>query len=147
MTSQDSSSDTPPVEGKRTQEDVEAKDASWVDNAEDYRSLLSYEEEKKLLRRVDWRLVPLSAFIFLVKSLDVNNVSRQAVVRGLWQRLTARGQASNARIMNRGTDRHILKQLNMTGDDYNFVSTVFFVSLSFPPLRRRALKIAKRSPS
>lgn len=31
--------------------------------------------------------------------------------------------------MNRGTDRHILKQLNMTGDDYNFVSTVFFVSL------------------
>lgn len=35
----------------------------------------SLEEEKKLLRRVDWRLVPMCAMIFMIKSVDVNNVS------------------------------------------------------------------------
>jgi hypothetical protein len=39
------------------------------------RGLLTYEEEKKLLRRVDWRLMPLCALIFLVKNVDANNVS------------------------------------------------------------------------
>lgn len=39
------------------------------------RGLLSYEEEKKLLRRVDWRLMPLCAVIFMVKNVDANNVS------------------------------------------------------------------------
>lgn len=31
--------------------------------------------------------------------------------------------------MNRGTPRNILKELSMTGDDYNFVSTIYFVRL------------------
>ncbi|KAJ0330545.1 hypothetical protein COL922a_012411 [Colletotrichum nupharicola] len=56
------------------------------------RSLLSYEEEKKLLRRVDWHLM-----------------------------------AAHARIMNRGTPRNILTELKMTGDDYNFVSTLYYI--------------------
>lgn len=40
------------------------------------RSLLSKEEEKKLLRRVDLRLMPLLALILMVKNLDANNVSQ-----------------------------------------------------------------------
>lgn len=39
------------------------------------RSLLSYEEEKKLLRRVDWHLMVLCALIFMVENVDANNVS------------------------------------------------------------------------
>ena len=38
------------------------------------RVLLSQEEEKKLLRRVDLRLMPLCALILLVKNIDANNV-------------------------------------------------------------------------
>ncbi|KAK4610452.1 MFS transporter prlL [Fulvia fulva] len=72
------------------------------------RTLLSYEEERKLLRRVDWHLMPLCALIFMVKNIDANN-------------------AANARIMNRGTSRNILTELGMTGDEYNFVSTVYFI--------------------
>ena len=75
MKPQDSSSDLPASKGPRIDEDVEAKDVSWQDDGEDNRALLSYEEEKRLLRRVDWRLVPMCALIFLIKSLDVNNVS------------------------------------------------------------------------
>ncbi|KAJ0271478.1 hypothetical protein COL940_011001 [Colletotrichum noveboracense] len=72
------------------------------------RSLLSYEEEKMLLRRVDWHLMVLCALIFMVKNVDANN-------------------AAHARIMNRGTPRNILTELKMTGDDYNFVSTLYYI--------------------
>ncbi|CAG9976014.1 unnamed protein product [Clonostachys byssicola] len=72
------------------------------------RGLLSYEEEKKLLRRVDIRLMILCACIFMIKNVDANN-------------------AAHARIMNRGTDRNIMTQLNMTANDYNWVSTIYFI--------------------
>lgn len=35
--------------------------------------------------------------------------------------------------MNRGTPRNILIELNMTTDDYNFVSTVYYVGFIFGP--------------
>lgn len=38
------------------------------------RTLLSYEEEKKLLRRVDWHLMLLCSVIFMIKNVDANNV-------------------------------------------------------------------------
>lgn len=73
------------------------------------RTLLTYEEEKKLLRRIDWHIMPLLAFAFLLKNLDANNVT-------------------NARIMNHGTSQNILKQLGMTANEFNFVSTIYYVS-------------------
>ena len=36
---------------------------------------MKFEEEKKLLRRVDWRIVPLCAVMYAVKSIDASNVS------------------------------------------------------------------------
>lgn len=36
-------------------------------------------------------------------------------------------QAANAVIMNRGTPRNILTELDMTTDDYNWVSTAYNV--------------------
>jgi hypothetical protein len=35
---------------------------------------LTAEEEKRLLRKVDWRLIPLLAMLYLVKKLDEINV-------------------------------------------------------------------------
>jgi len=35
---------------------------------------LTAEEEKKLLRRVDWRLIPLLCMLYMVKKLDESNV-------------------------------------------------------------------------
>jgi hypothetical protein len=73
------------------------------------RSLLTYEEEKKLLRRIDWHIMPLCAIAFLLKNIDSTNVS-------------------NARIMNTGSSRNILKQLGMSANEFNFVSTIYYVS-------------------
>ena len=39
------------------------------------RTLLTVEEEKKLLRKIDWRLMTLCSLIFMFKNLDSNNVS------------------------------------------------------------------------
>jgi hypothetical protein len=38
------------------------------------RTLLTTEEEKKLLRKIDWRLMAICSFIFMFKNLDSHNV-------------------------------------------------------------------------
>lgn len=38
------------------------------------RALLTAEEEKRLLRRIDWRLMPLCSLMFLLKNVDANSV-------------------------------------------------------------------------
>lgn len=39
------------------------------------RTTLSSGDEKKLLRRIDWHLIPLLAVIYMLKSVDFTNVS------------------------------------------------------------------------
>ncbi|UPX17248.1 uncharacterized protein EKO05_0007614 [Ascochyta rabiei] len=72
------------------------------------RTLLTAEEEKKLMRRVDWRLMTLCSIMFLLKNIDADNVS-------------------NARIMNKGTPGNIMTQLGMTSNEYNLVSTIYYI--------------------
>ncbi|KAJ4376112.1 hypothetical protein N0V83_001393 [Neocucurbitaria cava] len=72
------------------------------------RTLLTAEEEKKLLRKVDWHLMTLCSIMFLLKNIDADNVS-------------------NARIMNTGTPRNIMTQLAMSSDQYNLVTTMYYV--------------------
>lgn len=72
------------------------------------RAALTFKEEKKLLRRIDWHIMPLVSLMFLLKNIDYAN-------------------ASNARIMNGGTPQNILKQLHMSSDDFNWVSTVYYL--------------------
>lgn len=41
-------------------------------------------------------------------------------------------KVANAKIMNKGTGMNILAQLDMTANEYNLVTTVYFVRF-FPP--------------
>ncbi|KAI0469648.1 MFS general substrate transporter [Xylariaceae sp. FL0804] len=72
------------------------------------RTLLTAEEEKKLLRRIDWHLMPLCSLIFMFKQLDTENLS-------------------NARIMNQGTGQNIMTQLGLTSDQYNLVTALYYI--------------------
>ena len=72
------------------------------------RTLLSAQEENALLRRVDWRIMPVCSLLFLLKNIDADNIS-------------------NARIMNKGTDRNIMTELNMTSDQYNLLNVLHYV--------------------
>ncbi|KAI1333614.1 putative pantothenate transporter [Xylariaceae sp. FL0016] len=72
------------------------------------RTLLTAEEEKKLLTKIDWHLMPLCSLIFMFKNLDVDNVS-------------------NARIMNQGTDQNIMTQLGLTSDQFALVTVLYYI--------------------
>ncbi len=75
------------------------------------RSALTADEEKKLMRRVDLRIMILCSLIFLIKNLDSANIS-------------------NARIMNKGTPRNIMTQLNITSDQYSLLTVLYYVCLA-----------------
>ncbi|GAB1201107.1 hypothetical protein APSETT444_010494 [Aspergillus pseudonomiae] len=72
------------------------------------RASLSSTEEKKLLRRIDWHLIPLLAIMYMVKSVDFTNVSY-------------------ALTMDKGTSRNILTELKMTSNQYNLVTTMYYI--------------------
>jgi hypothetical protein len=44
----------------------------------DISQMLSRAGEKKLLRRIDWRLLPLLAAMYVVKTIDAQNVGHPA---------------------------------------------------------------------
>ncbi|KAJ0413200.1 major facilitator superfamily domain-containing protein [Aspergillus carlsbadensis] len=91
-------------EASSSQESIEGYDPELMSG----RTLLTAEEEKKLLRRIDWRLMSLCSLIFMFKNLDSNNLS-------------------NARIMNQGTEHNIMTQLGMTSNEYNLVTVLYYV--------------------
>ncbi|KZL67792.1 pantothenate transporter [Colletotrichum incanum] len=72
------------------------------------RSLLTAEEEKRLMRRVDLRIMTICSLLFLMKNIDADNIS-------------------NARIMNKETPRNIMTELNMTSDEYNLLNVLYYV--------------------
>ena len=86
------------------------------ENARRNRTLLSAQEEKALLRRIDWRIMTICSLLFLLKNIDADNIS-------------------NARIMNRGTDRNIMTELKMTSDQYNLLNVLYYVWLNQTLLR------------
>lgn len=81
------------------------------------RTLLTAEEEKALMRKVDWRIMTMCSLLFLMKNLDADNIS-------------------NARIMNRGTGRNIMTQLGMTSDEYNLLNVLYYVRDLYPRCSR-----------
>ncbi|KAL4908053.1 hypothetical protein BDW74DRAFT_115313 [Aspergillus multicolor] len=95
---------------KRTGKDagVITDEAENEINREEVLTALNADEEKRLIRRVDWRLVPILTMLYLVKKIDENN-------------------ASNARIMNKGTYRNIMTQLGVTSDDYGMITVLYTV--------------------
>ena len=49
--------------------------------ASDISPTLSGANEKKLLRRIDWRLLPLLAAMYVIKTIDAQNVSDRVYLR------------------------------------------------------------------
>ncbi|OJJ00005.1 hypothetical protein ASPVEDRAFT_81589 [Aspergillus versicolor CBS 583.65] len=93
---------------KRAGKDVDIPDGDNELSREAALTALTVDEERRLIRRVDWRLVPLLCMLYLMKKIDENN-------------------ASNARIMNQGTDRNILTQLGITSDQFGMVTVLYTV--------------------
>jgi hypothetical protein len=79
-------------------EEIEFEDGTH----EDY---IDPEAEKRLLRKLDWRLIPWLCLLYLISFLDRTNIG-------------------NAVILGLGTD------LNMDNDQFLMTLTVFFITYS-----------------
>lgn len=60
-----------------SQENKLEKGAFYDSAASDVSPSLSSADEKKLLRRIDWRLLPLLAAMYVIKTIDAQNVSHR----------------------------------------------------------------------
>lgn len=58
------------ADASSSQESIDGYDPELMNG----RTLLTAAEEKKLLRKIDWRLMTLCSLIFMFKNLDSNNV-------------------------------------------------------------------------
>lgn len=57
-------------------QDNKLEDGAFYDTAaSDIGPTWSSADEKKLLRRIDWRLLPLLAAMYVIKTIDAQNVS------------------------------------------------------------------------
>jgi hypothetical protein len=45
---------------------------------------MSSADEKRVIRRIDWRLIPLLSVMYMVKSIDFTNVRNAAVLMKKW---------------------------------------------------------------
>lgn len=55
-------------------EDLQDKIKGFDPSRMKARAILNAEEEKRLIRRVDWHLLPLLAVMYMVKTIDASNV-------------------------------------------------------------------------
>ncbi|EPE08706.1 pantothenate transporter [Ophiostoma piceae UAMH 11346] len=67
------------------------------------------DEQTKVMRKIDYRLLVLAGLIYMVKQIDVNN-------------------ASSVKVLSPGKPTNILVQLGMTSDEYNWVQSVYYIA-------------------
>ncbi|KAM0420459.1 hypothetical protein ACHAPT_011751 [Fusarium lateritium] len=91
-------------------DDVRGEIIGYDDSLMRARATLSSKEEKKLLRRIDWHLIPLLAIMYMVKTIDASNV-RDSILKLDPSLLT----------MN------IMTELRITSDQYNFVTAAYYI--------------------
>lgn len=119
-----SSSDERKVEHQSEELEIGlGKDKSTVRVIEDDVPLEQREMEAKIMRRVDWRLIPILGILYAVAGLDRVNVSSKGYV--FFQGLNGANinQLSNARVAGMDADLHF-----NIGNRYSIALLVFFIT-------------------
>ncbi|KAF9234650.1 MFS general substrate transporter [Melanogaster broomeanus] len=88
--------------GQKQPSDTQLENAGIVDDGPDARPMLTPEQEKRLWRKVDLRLMPILSLMYLLSFMD-------------------RGNIGNAKLDGLTT------QLHLTGNKYNIALTMFFI--------------------
>lgn len=60
-------------------DDFTKEEHPTIDQLETYQPPFTPEEQKKILRKVDWRIVPLLSFLYLVSFIDRGNCKSTAM--------------------------------------------------------------------
>lgn len=73
-------------------------------------SRFTADDDRRIMRKVDLRFLPLMGFMYLVKQVDYTN-------------------AASIKVLQVGQPSNVLTELGMTADQYNWIQTVYFVGL------------------
>ncbi|ODO06734.1 hypothetical protein I350_04093 [Cryptococcus amylolentus CBS 6273] len=119
---------TDELDGETTSQDLKdgVEEVAQQDADAAIKEKFTYEQEQKLLRRVDWRLLPLLILAYLLKNLDGNSISY-------------------AKVISSGKSTNILKELNITTDYYAWTSTIFTIPFILAEVPSNLL-IKKQTP-
>lgn len=79
---------------------------------QDFLSRFAADDDRRIMRKVDSRFLPLVGFMYLVKQVDYTN-------------------AASIKVLQVGQPSNVLTELGMTADQYNWIQTVYFVRLFF----------------
>jgi hypothetical protein len=95
-----------------TKNEVAFSVAAREDDSETYRrsflSRFTAEDDKRIMRKVDSRFLLLMGFMYLIKQIDYTN-------------------AASIKVLQVGTDRNVMTELGMTANDYNWLTSFYFV--------------------
>jgi hypothetical protein len=83
--------------------------SSFSDYRTTFLSSFSAAEDKAIMRKVDRRFLLLIGLMYMLKNIDYMN-------------------AATVKVLQVGQPRNILKELDMTTDEYNWVQSIYFVS-------------------
>lgn len=91
---------------------VEPQSEADDDSRETYRrnflSGFTAKDDRRIMRKVDLRFLPLMGFMYLVKQIDYTN-------------------AASIKVLQVGQPSNVLTELGMSADQYNWIQTVYFV--------------------
>ncbi|KAL4790916.1 major facilitator superfamily domain-containing protein [Aspergillus venezuelensis] len=96
---------TVPSEGRDEDANTDAVD----DHRVAFLDTFTPKVQKKIVRKVDYRILIIIGVIYLVKQIDINN-------------------ASSVKVLAADKPTNILIQLNMTADEYNWVQSIYDIS-------------------
>lgn len=88
------------------------RDADDETYRQDFLSRFTADDDRRIMRKVDLRFLPLMGFMYLVKQVDYTN-------------------AASIKVLQVGQPSNVLTELGMTADQYNWIQTVYFVRLVF----------------
>ncbi|KAJ0420944.1 major facilitator superfamily domain-containing protein [Aspergillus carlsbadensis] len=102
MPSSKHNQDAPAVEVRTHTDAVDDNRVAFLDT-------FTPAEQKKIIRKIDRRILIMAGVIYLVKQIDVNN-------------------AASVKVLAVDQPTNIMVQLNMTSDQYNWVQSIYYIS-------------------
>ncbi|KAL4937288.1 hypothetical protein BDV06DRAFT_232700 [Aspergillus oleicola] len=84
-------------------------ETSDEDRRREFLSSFTPEDDKIIMRKVNWRFLWLIGVIYIIKTIDYTN-------------------AASVKVLQVGEPRNVLTELNMSADEYNWVQSIYFIS-------------------
>lgn len=98
----------------------------------EFLSSFTQEENKEIMRKVDKRFLLLIGMMLAIKNVSIHNPNCEVVAESIQ---IDQNNAAVAKVLQVGQPSNIMIELNMTADQYNWVQSIYFVSITLAVTR------------